>query len=81
MIAVVLDSQESLSIDKYRHSLMTILGKEILGESRNQLIALKTTHAYLFKDVMCQKIDKNGIENSDSVPLEGKFDLFVLRHS
>ncbi|VDM30853.1 unnamed protein product [Hydatigera taeniaeformis] len=51
-VAIVLDSQECLSIDTHRRTLIKILGKDIFAELRKQLIILRTTHPHLFRDVV-----------------------------
>ncbi|VDD82302.1 unnamed protein product [Mesocestoides corti] len=52
MVSVILDSQECLSVEKHRDTLLSFLGTEILTESQKQLSGLRSSHSHLFKDVI-----------------------------
>lgn len=66
MVAVVLDAQDCLSVDKYRQTLLAVLGKIIFPDARVELIKLRSTHAYLFKDLVKSK---NNAGDIDLTPL------------
>ncbi|KAM7534580.1 hypothetical protein Aperf_G00000113103 [Anoplocephala perfoliata] len=65
MVAVVLDAQDCLSVDKYRQRLLAVLGKVIFPDSRTELAKLRSTQTYLFKDLVKSK---NKVDDIDFTP-------------
>lgn len=77
LVAVVLGSQEVLSMEKRRSALLNILGGDILAESAKQLKGLRRTHRHLFKEVSTAFPDALTSENTGHEDDEWMEDLEI----